>query len=300
MALETSQAVVILKFDMHIYTSIFTTKELMHIIKEYCIPIDLHPRLPSPELTMDKLPSNVIRIYVEQLEQVLTMDDFLKLHLWNGTKVSKRSAEKLDAKIATFREKKKKQTAARIQAKRVGEGGSNIEKHIVDLSEDTHDLTPPVNMAQHEKQLIHFTPCTMKTTIKMRTNFDQVLSSLTNREVIRRTYQSLGQRILSQAKLLKRHDQLNIDYTGLYNRSKVVWEFILAVVNRLHSSIEYQKSLVVPIGLCSTAGWLGGLSLGKEEEEISAMLSETSDLDIEDALMKISPDVPPLATDDGA
>ncbi|GKB80567.1 hypothetical protein Tco_0947462 [Tanacetum coccineum] len=31
--------------------------------------MDLRPRLPSPELTMDKLPLNVIGIYVEQLEQ---------------------------------------------------------------------------------------------------------------------------------------------------------------------------------------------------------------------------------------
>ncbi|GJS10541.1 hypothetical protein Tco_0367337 [Tanacetum coccineum] len=69
MAPESSQVVVILKFDMHIHTSTLTTKELKEAITEYCIPTDLHPRLPSPELTMDNLPPNVIGIYIEQLEQ---------------------------------------------------------------------------------------------------------------------------------------------------------------------------------------------------------------------------------------
>ncbi|GJS45414.1 hypothetical protein Tco_0595535 [Tanacetum coccineum] len=49
----------------------------------------------------------------------------------------------------------------------------------------------------------------------------------------------------------------------------------------LHTSVEYRKSLVVPIGLCFTAGWLGGLNLGKDEDKVASMLSETSNLDIE-------------------
>ncbi|GJS16806.1 copia protein [Tanacetum coccineum] len=69
MALESSQVVVILKFDMDIHTSTLTTKELKEAITGYCIPTDLHPRLPLPELTMDNLPPNVIGIYIEQLEQ---------------------------------------------------------------------------------------------------------------------------------------------------------------------------------------------------------------------------------------
>ncbi|GJW93049.1 hypothetical protein Tco_0172721 [Tanacetum coccineum] len=60
---------------------------------------------------------------------------------------------------------------------------------------------------------------------------------------------------------------------------KLVWEFIPAFVKKLHTSVEYHKSLAAPISLCFTVGWLGGLSLGKNEEEIAAMLSETSDLD---------------------
>nr|GEW89984.1 hypothetical protein [Tanacetum cinerariifolium] len=101
------------------------------------------------------------------------------------------------------------------------------------------------------------------------------------------------------------------------------------VVKRLHTSVEYQKSLATPVSLCFTTGWLGGLSLGKNQEEIAAMFFETSNLDIEgsktwedkhcdlftmqypyvqkvvdsyrlllDALMKVSPDVrPPTAND---
>ncbi|GJX62587.1 hypothetical protein Tco_0295487, partial [Tanacetum coccineum] len=56
---------------------------------------------------------------------------------------------------------------------------------------------------------------------------------------------------------------------------KFVREFILAVVKKLHMSVEYRKSLAIPIGLCFTSGWLGGLSL--------------------DTLMEISPNVlPPI------
>ncbi|GJX95831.1 hypothetical protein Tco_0351629 [Tanacetum coccineum] len=63
MAPESSQDVVTPKFDMHIYTSTLTTKELKEAITKYCIPTDLHP--------------------------LLTIDDFLKLPVWNGTVVSK-------------------------------------------------------------------------------------------------------------------------------------------------------------------------------------------------------------------
>ncbi|GJT35301.1 hypothetical protein Tco_0925720 [Tanacetum coccineum] len=62
-------AMVLPKFDMHIYTSILTAKELKEAIAEYCIPTDLHPHLPPPELTMNKLLPWYIGIYMEQLEQ---------------------------------------------------------------------------------------------------------------------------------------------------------------------------------------------------------------------------------------
>ncbi|GJS86016.1 hypothetical protein Tco_0752557 [Tanacetum coccineum] len=65
------------------------------------------------------------------------------------------------------------------------------------------------------------------------------------------------------------------------DRKKLVREFIPTVVKRLHASVEYRKSLAEPVQLCFTAGWLGGLSLGRTEDEITRFLSETEDLDIE-------------------
>ncbi|GJY84914.1 hypothetical protein Tco_0498940 [Tanacetum coccineum] len=65
------------------------------------------------------------------------------------------------------------------------------------------------------------------------------------------------------------------------NRKKLVNEFIPTVIKKLHTSVEYRKSLATPVQLCFTAGWLGGLSLGKTEDEIAQFLSETEDLDIE-------------------
>ncbi|GKE20346.1 hypothetical protein Tco_1431858, partial [Tanacetum coccineum] len=64
------------------------------------------------------------------------------------------------------------------------------------------------------------------------------------------------------------------------NRKKLVREFIPAVVKRLHTSVEYQQSLAAPVQLCYTTGWLGGLSLGRTEDQIAQFLSETRDLDI--------------------
>ncbi|GKF01068.1 hypothetical protein Tco_0027991 [Tanacetum coccineum] len=71
MAPKSLQVVVIPKFDVHIHTSTLTTKELKQAIKEFCIST-----VPSPDLTMDKLPLIVIGIYVEQLDQGRMMIPF--------------------------------------------------------------------------------------------------------------------------------------------------------------------------------------------------------------------------------
>ncbi|GJU10440.1 hypothetical protein Tco_1132836 [Tanacetum coccineum] len=65
------------------------------------------------------------------------------------------------------------------------------------------------------------------------------------------------------------------------DRQQLVREFIPAIVKRLQTSVEYRKSLAAPVSLCFTVGWLGGLSLGKIEEQIAQFLSEAKDLDIE-------------------
>ena len=56
------------KFDMAEHTSRLSQEDLDGIIRNYRIPLDLHPRLPDPGMTMDKLPENVIGIYPQQLE----------------------------------------------------------------------------------------------------------------------------------------------------------------------------------------------------------------------------------------
>nr|GEV49156.1 hypothetical protein [Tanacetum cinerariifolium] len=69
MAPTSTKVVVFPKFDMHVYTSELTTSELKAVVVDYFIPMDLHPRLPPPGMTMDRLPSWYIGLYVEQLEQ---------------------------------------------------------------------------------------------------------------------------------------------------------------------------------------------------------------------------------------
>ncbi|GKC66325.1 hypothetical protein Tco_1098923 [Tanacetum coccineum] len=64
------------------------------------------------------------------------------------------------------------------------------------------------------------------------------------------------------------------------NRKKLVREFLPAVVKRLDTSVDYRKSLAASVQLCYTAGWLGGLSLGRIEDQIAQFLSETQYLDI--------------------
>ncbi|GKC82052.1 hypothetical protein Tco_1137769 [Tanacetum coccineum] len=68
MAPESLKVVVFPKFDMHIYTSELTSSELGKAIEEYDIPLDLHPHLPPLGMTMNKLPSRYIGLYIEQLE----------------------------------------------------------------------------------------------------------------------------------------------------------------------------------------------------------------------------------------
>nr|GEU60076.1 hypothetical protein [Tanacetum cinerariifolium] len=56
--------VVILKFDMHVYTS----DEVKNLIAKYAIPLDLYPCVPPSGLTMNRLPADKIGIYDQYLE----------------------------------------------------------------------------------------------------------------------------------------------------------------------------------------------------------------------------------------
>nr|GEW90607.1 hypothetical protein [Tanacetum cinerariifolium] len=119
LAPESSQPVVILKFDIYIYTSTLTLEELNEAINKFSVSLELRPRLPPPELTMNKLSYDVIAERVNLLRKpptpllymcgltmdcrhpklshvikdaegkVITVDDFLSLPEWNGTLVSK-------------------------------------------------------------------------------------------------------------------------------------------------------------------------------------------------------------------
>ncbi|GJW60889.1 hypothetical protein Tco_0110224 [Tanacetum coccineum] len=51
---------IIPKFDMHTYTSTVTANDVKSLVKEYAIPLDLHPRVPPFFLTMNNLPTDKI------------------------------------------------------------------------------------------------------------------------------------------------------------------------------------------------------------------------------------------------
>nr|GEW58007.1 hypothetical protein [Tanacetum cinerariifolium] len=69
MVLESFKIRVVYMFYMHVYISTLKFEELDTTIKTYGISLDLHPQIPDPDLTIEKLPEHVIRIYVEQFEQ---------------------------------------------------------------------------------------------------------------------------------------------------------------------------------------------------------------------------------------
>ncbi|GKE65853.1 hypothetical protein Tco_1520014, partial [Tanacetum coccineum] len=63
---------------------------------------------------------------------------------------------------------------------------------------------------------------------------DKFLGSLSNAKVISRVYQTLGQSIVAQGELLKRHEQLNRDYVNLQNRNDAQLEEL----DRLRSGLR--------------------------------------------------------------
>nr|GFB38558.1 hypothetical protein [Tanacetum cinerariifolium] len=63
---------------------------------------------------------------------------------------------------------------------------------------------------------------------------DKFLGTLSNAEVPSRAYQTLGQSVVAQGELLKRHEQLNHDYVDLRNRR----DTDLAELKRLRSGLR--------------------------------------------------------------
>nr|GEV23320.1 hypothetical protein [Tanacetum cinerariifolium] len=114
MAPKSSQAVVLPKFDMHIHTSNLTTKELKEFVMEYCIPTDLHPRLPPLEFTMNKLSPSLSASGTVILNKGYGRESACHGCLFEAPRVTRNSS----------REKKDQQNLSKAQAKRTGEGGS--------------------------------------------------------------------------------------------------------------------------------------------------------------------------------
>ena len=52
------------KFVVHIYSSNMSGEQLTWAINHFGVSLDLHPRLPSRDLTIDNLPDDVIGLYL--------------------------------------------------------------------------------------------------------------------------------------------------------------------------------------------------------------------------------------------
>ncbi|GJZ38499.1 hypothetical protein Tco_0585062 [Tanacetum coccineum] len=103
---------------------------------------------------------------------------------------------------------------------------------------------------------------------------DVVLADFSNYEVLWRSYQSLGRKKDKEA-LVAQLAQSEMSHQG------IIKDFILTAISRLYTSVEYLKNLAGPTSLSYIAGWLGSLGLGRTKEEISKILPNTRNLDIE-------------------
>ncbi|GJT58811.1 hypothetical protein Tco_1002344 [Tanacetum coccineum] len=335
---------------------------------------------------------------------LISMDDFLQLPEWNGTTVSKtkepipenrrpqphvtfplnkgeliseknpaqKAVEKPNSKVAAAWEKKDKQSLAKAQMKRTEEESSttNLEKEVVDLSENTRILTPPVifivRLAPHVQPdpspervglsdgkllfALHSLEAGLASTncsifpvqltlsiLHIRQREESRLSislfqsefsgmifgsiSIGHLEELDRLRNDLQRAMQTNDGLSKQLSLLDNVHSSCEDkerelvdqlkemekerddwrrttseqaemeRHKLIREFIPEVVKRLHASSEYRKSLAIPVGLCFTAGWLGGVSLGKSEDEIAARVAESYRLPL-DALLHVFPDPP--------
>ncbi|GJW80728.1 hypothetical protein Tco_0144703 [Tanacetum coccineum] len=124
----------------------------------------------------------------------------------------------------------------------VGPQTANLEKEVVNLSENTHGPTPQITVVQPSLHAGHgatqeqVVACKEMITHLVTPAKEEFLSGLTNVEVVRRAYQLLGRCVLSQGELLKRHEQLNSEHVDLHNRSDIQLEEL----TRLRTDIQRQ------------------------------------------------------------
>ncbi|GKE69586.1 hypothetical protein Tco_1527658, partial [Tanacetum coccineum] len=141
-----------------------------------------------------------------------------------------------------------------------GPSTENIDKEVVDLSEDTRVPSPSIIVVQpsphaghgdtqehivffdaHSINSIHHEDDS-ESTVEHRFVIEwglrddlreEFLSYLTSVEVVKRAYQLLGQCVISQGELLRRHEQLNRDHVDLRNRNDTQLEEL----NRLRNDL---------------------------------------------------------------
>ncbi|GKD75031.1 hypothetical protein Tco_1333313 [Tanacetum coccineum] len=115
-----------------------------------------------------------------------------------------------------------------------GSRPKNAGKEVVDISKNTSDPTPPfVNTIQEEEHIRR------SNSQKHAHSFHFVHDEDNDEDAdqYRCTYQSLGQSILSQSELLKRHELLNRNHVDLFKHT----EFQVVELDRLRS--DYQREM---------------------------------------------------------
>ncbi|GJY10620.1 hypothetical protein Tco_0378805, partial [Tanacetum coccineum] len=171
------------------------------------------------------------------------MDTFLKLPVWTETTASKGYPIPNNQRPETRTTLPLAHNLAKEQAKRAREGeesatralndtighAANVEREVVNISGNTHVSTPLAIVNQPSPRLDHRDTskhiasdgmaCKELISHLATPAEEEFLGNFTNVKVISRAYQSLGQCVLSQGELLKRHEQLNHDYVDLCNRS---------------------------------------------------------------------------------
>ncbi|GKB54796.1 hypothetical protein Tco_0905549 [Tanacetum coccineum] len=288
MAPKRSKPVVILKFDMHIYTFTLTLKELNQAIKEFFIPMDLRHRLPPPDLTMNKLPNNVIGIYVEQLDQGRMRIPFsiFLLVVISATVSLFRVLYKLCKHGHWFLFENKSGGRAKKCFKEITSSLKGWKKKffLIDMRAIPKAMTwRHIDTDVRDDFLISY----------HKSDADRIAKRVILLHKPRHP-------LLYMCGLTMdfRHSELSHNY--LIGMGQLVSKETPSPTMR-HASCSYHHSRWLLCGitgkksgranLCAiVAGWLGGLSLGHKEEEVAAILPNTSNLDIEGS--KVSPDLP--------
>nr|GEX05989.1 hypothetical protein [Tanacetum cinerariifolium] len=193
----------------------------------------------------------------DQDKNVISMDTFLKLPTWTGTIVSKghpiseeqRPKPRVTPQLAVGVEIPEQLPSKRTWRNRIPKllslGRRRINRclprkrlnvmmlgmpRVRERSRGFRNITSRLNLAQ--KRLFR---------LPLYTSCSEIHSSLSSHqgdedEMVnnRHDYQTLGQFVVAQGELLKRHDQLNHDYVDLQNRGNVH----LVELDRLRSSLQ--------------------------------------------------------------